>query len=107
MPEPQRAAAPAMSRGWRRPNPVFSPDYRILVEILTAARQRAGISQRGLATRLDRAQSHIFMIERGQRRVDLLEFYRLAHALGYAPSDLFREVADRLEALDAERATKA
>jgi transcriptional regulator with XRE-family HTH domain len=83
----------------RRPNPVFSPEYRCLVAVLIDARCAAGLSQRSLAARLGRASSHITMIERGQRRVDSLELYLMAKALGADPVELFRRIAIRLETL--------
>ena len=87
----------------RRPNPIFSPEYRAIVEILVQARRRAGLSQRALAALLDKTPSHIAMIERGQRRVDLLEFYRLARALDTDPQHLFREVAGSIGSLSDAR----
>ena len=57
------------------------------------ARAEAGLSQRTLAARLGKAASHVAMIERGQRRVDALEFYFIAHALGVSPAALFERAA--------------
>ena len=80
----------------RRPNPVFSPEYRALVGVLTAARQEGGLSQAALALRLGRAKSHISRIEQGQRRVDSLELVRIAYALRMAPEELFTRILDAL-----------
>jgi len=76
----------------RRPNPVFSDEYRALVSVLTRARNSAGLSQRALAGRLGRSASHIQRIECGQRRVDLLEFCLMARALQAEPTTLLGEV---------------
>jgi transcriptional regulator with XRE-family HTH domain len=81
----------------RRPNPVFSDEYRLLRETLSAARQHAGMTQRGLARRLGKSSSHVSQIETGQRRVDTLEFYRIARSIGVEPVDLF--VARKLDEL--------
>lgn len=83
----------------RRPNPVFSPEYRVLVGTIAEARSEAGLSQRGLAARLGKSASHIAMIEGGQRRVDALELYRLANCLGLDPAALFQRISHRLNAL--------
>jgi len=83
----------------RRPNPVFSAEYRELVAILIEARRHAGVSQRALADKLGKAASHVTMIERGQRRVDALELYRVAKALDVDPVELFRRIAFSLESL--------
>lgn len=91
----------------RRPNPVFSDEYRALVGVIVEARSEAGLSQRGLAARLGKSASHISMIEAGQRRVDALELYRLANCLGLEPAALVRRISRRLDALAAGEAPAA
>jgi transcriptional regulator with XRE-family HTH domain len=81
----------------RRPNPVFSDEYRVLLDVVRQARRRSGLSQRELATRLGKAQSHVCMIERGQRRIDSLELYFMAKAVGVDPGALFGQIARRLD----------
>jgi len=44
--------------------------------VLLHARRRAGLSQRALAQALGKANSHVTRIERGQRRIDLLDSSR-------------------------------
>lgn len=86
-------------RGERRPNPVFSDEYGVVRQVLIRARQDAGLSQRALAARLDKTASHVAMIERGQRRVDLLEFCRIADSLGIAADALVQRISHELGAL--------
>lgn len=51
--------------------------------------------------KLGKDQSFISNIERGQRRVDVLEFYMLAKSIGADPIDLFtRAVAEFPEAFE-------
>ncbi|MBU1375130.1 MAG: helix-turn-helix transcriptional regulator [Alphaproteobacteria bacterium] len=83
----------------RRPNPVFSDEYGVVREVLIGARREAGLSQRALAARLGKTGSHVAMIERGQRRVDLLEFCRIADSLGISAHDLVGRIAQQLETL--------
>ena len=85
----------------RRPNPVSGSEYGAVLSVLVAWRRGAGISQRELARRIRRSNSHVSMIENGQRRLELLEFYEIARALGVSPASLFAEVAERLENLCA------
>lgn len=73
----------------RPPNPVFSEAYLRLRGVLIGARRSAGVSQRQLARRIGKSSTHICMIERGQRRVDVLEFARIARALGADPLALY------------------
>lgn len=86
----------------RRPNPVFSDEYGVLREALVEARREAGLSQRALAARLGKAGSHVAMIERGQRRVDLLEFHLIAESLGFEPDALMRRMSRKLRGLRAQ-----
>lgn len=99
-------AGPALMRrsGGRRPNPVFTPEYRALIDVLIRARRRSGLSQRSLSERLGKAQSHICMIERGQRRVDSLELCHIAQAIGAEPAALFGEIARAVGAAEAAAA---
>jgi ribosome-binding protein aMBF1 (putative translation factor) len=95
-----KAAAP-FHRTPRRPNPVFSDEYNVVREVLIEARHQAGLSQRALAARLGKTGSHVAMIERGQRRVDLLEFCRIAESLGTSADVLVHRIAGQLGALKA------
>ncbi|TAJ69652.1 MAG: XRE family transcriptional regulator [Phenylobacterium sp.] len=90
-----------LNRTPRRPNPVFSDEYSIVRGVLIGARREAGLSQRALAARLGKTGSHVAMIERGQRRVDLLEFCRIADSLGVSADALVHRIAEQLGALKA------
>lgn len=83
-------------------NPIYSPEHSVLVEAIRRARSVAGVSQRELARRLGRSQSHVFMIERGQRRVDIHELMSIARALGLEPVCFFVEVVTQLNFAHAE-----
>lgn len=83
----------------RRPNPVFSDEYEVVRAVLIGARRDAGLSQRALAARLGKTGSHVAMIERGQRRVDLLEFCRIADSLGVSADALVHRISEQLGAL--------
>ncbi len=82
-------------------SPIFSEEYGPLTQLLARARQRAGISQRELAARLGRSQSHIVLLEKRQRRVDLREFYLICRALELEPAKVFAELVHELDALHA------
>lgn len=85
----------------RRPNPVYSEAYEAVRAVLISARRERGLSQRALAARLGKSGSHVAMIECGQRRVDLLEFCRIAESLEVPPETLVRRIAAQLDALEA------
>ena len=75
---------------------VFQGEHRHLVDVLIGARKAAGLTQTELAHRVGKDQTFISLIERSQRRVDVLEFYALAKAMGADPVSLFNDVAERL-----------
>jgi transcriptional regulator with XRE-family HTH domain len=78
------------------PKTVFSGAHRHLVELLVAARRKAGLTQSELASLIGKDQKFISLIERGQRRVDVLEFYVLAKAMGLEPLKMYGDLVRRL-----------
>jgi transcriptional regulator with XRE-family HTH domain len=61
--------------------------------LLLAERKKAGLTQATLAKRLRRAQSFIATVERGQRRVDVVEFLAFSEALGFDAPRALRGIA--------------
>ena len=66
--------------------------HKALIAALKAAREKAGITQRELARRLDRAHSYVGKIESGERQLNVLEFCEYADALGTDAEDLIGAV---------------
>lgn len=60
--------------------------------LLVEARKRAGLTQYELAGRLKRPQSFVSKFERGERRLDVLEFHEVARALGIDPIRFLRRL---------------
>ena len=54
-----------------------------------AARLEVGMLQAELGRRIGRDQSFVSNIERGQRRLDVLEAFVIAKALGLDPAEFF------------------
>lgn len=75
---------------------IFTGANSVVVTVVREARLAAGLTQAELGRRLSRDQSHISLIEGSQRRLDVVEFIELAHALGADPQDLLREILRRL-----------
>ena len=73
---------------------IHSDEYRAVQEKLVAMRKAAGLSQRGLAARLGREYSFVWRIEHGERRLDVLEFFRVCNALGYDAAKVYSELCD-------------
>lgn len=78
------------------PRSVFTDAYGTMLEALVAARKRAGVSQVELSERLGKPQPFISKIERGVRRIDVIEFYVIARALELDPVALFGAIVRKL-----------
>lgn len=78
------------------PKSVFSPSYAFLLKLLVRTRKEAGVSQTELADRLGRPQPFVSYIERGERRIDVIEFCAIMRALGADPGAAFRELLGQL-----------
>lgn len=78
------------------PRSVFTDAYATFLAVLIAARRRMGVTQVELGQRLGKPQTFVSKIERGVRRLDVVEFYAVAKAIGVDPVELFGEIAGRL-----------
>jgi hypothetical protein len=54
---------------------LHSPRHEALRVFLVEKRKKAGLTQAEVAARLDRYQSFVATVERGQRRIDVVEFW--------------------------------
>lgn len=59
-------------------------------EFLVEARKKADLTQAQLSSRLKRPQSFVSKYERGERRLDVVEFGEVAKALGIDPLRFLR-----------------
>ena len=75
---------------------IYSDAQDTVARILTAARHEAGLKQADLAKAIGKHQSYISDIERGQRRVDVLELFVIARAMNIAPTELYAQIASAL-----------
>ena len=60
---------------------VYTQQYRRFRVLLIQARKAAGLTQVELAAQLNRPQSFVSKVERGERRLDVIEFLEVARAL--------------------------
>jgi transcriptional regulator with XRE-family HTH domain len=67
--------------------------HRALLAVLVGSRKEAGLTQRALAAKMKRPQSFVAATETGERRLDVVEFFEVAAALGVEPMALFERVA--------------
>ena len=78
------------------PKSVFTDAYGDVTAVMRTARLNAGLHQSQLAAKLGKDQSFISNIERGHRRMDVLEFYAIARALKRDPLELFEAIVSKL-----------
>lgn len=71
-----------------------SPLHLELWRILAERRKAAGLSQVQLAHRLKRPQSFVSKLERGERRLDVVELLEVAVALGCQAEDIVTQLKD-------------
>lgn len=70
--------------------------YRSFLTLLRDLREQAGVTQVELGERLGNTQTFVSKIERGERRLDVVEFTEICDALGTDPSTAFKQFLDSL-----------
>jgi len=72
-------------------NTVGNEEYKRFRRLLVEARKKANITQAELSSRLKRPQSFVSKYERGERRLDVVEFRVVAQAIGIDPVSFLRK----------------
>jgi transcriptional regulator with XRE-family HTH domain len=75
---------------------VFTAEYEAFLHSLIAARNTAGMTQRELAVLLGKPQSFVSKYERRERRLDVVEFVKIAKAIGFDPCRVVQEIEKRV-----------
>jgi transcriptional regulator with XRE-family HTH domain len=70
----------------------YSKSYRKLCVWLVEARKRLGITQHELAVKLGKPQSYVSKYERGERRLDVVEFIEITETLGLDPIEILERL---------------
>lgn len=70
---------------------VHNNEYAKIIGGLIAARKAAGLTQHEAAARLSKPQSFVSKLERGDRRLDVLEFLYLCRLYGVDPSEVLAD----------------
>ncbi len=76
-----------------------SKRYEFVCQMLRDARIAVGLTQVELASRLQIHQTEVSRVERGVRRLDLLETHDWLHALDVPLLDFLQELDARLNAM--------
>jgi transcriptional regulator with XRE-family HTH domain len=73
---------------------VYTEEYNWFRKMLIAARKSANLTQAELSIKLQRPQSYVSKYERGERRLDLIEFLELAEVLKIDPVVFIQQLKD-------------
>ncbi len=71
---------------------IYSKEYQQIIHALKTIRIKQGITQQTLAKALGRPQSFIAKIENGERRLDVVEFIRIAQLLAINPNHILSQI---------------
>ena len=72
---------------------VFTEEYERFRQTLIEARKERGLTQVDIAERLGKPQSFVSKYERGERRLDVVEFLEVAKAIGADPKAIIDELS--------------
>lgn len=68
--------------------------YRAFLDLLVQLRDEAGYTQTMLAEKVGNTQTFVSKVERGERRLDVVEFTEWCDALGFDAASAFRQFLD-------------
>jgi transcriptional regulator with XRE-family HTH domain len=63
---------------------IYTREYAALLRLLREAREEAGLTQVDLAAALEKSQSFVSKVERGETRLDVIQLRTVLAALGVA-----------------------
>jgi len=87
---------------------IHKDDYQLLLSLMQQVREAVAITQVELAQRLRTTQSYVSKCERGERRIDIIEYISYCEALGVDAGvlmDLFLDHRDYRRVSDESMAT--
>lgn len=73
------------------PKAIYRPEYDVFLTLLKRRRINAGLTQAQCSTALGRPQSFMSDVERGVRRLDIIQIYDLCNVIGCDVVELIRE----------------
>ncbi|MFV0445730.1 MAG: multiprotein-bridging factor 1 family protein [Planctomycetaceae bacterium] len=72
---------------------IYTSEYTVVLRLLREAREAADLTQVELAKRLGQSQSFVSKVERGDRRLDIIQLRTILHHFGWT----LARFVDRLE----------
>lgn len=71
---------------------LYERSYAAFTDLLREERRKAGLTQAMLAKKLRRPQSYVSKYERGDRRLDVIEFLEIARAIKFDPNEFLQRL---------------
>lgn len=71
---------------------LYERSYAAFTDLLRKERKKAGLTQAMLAKKLRRPQSYVSKYERGDRRLDVIEFLEIARAMKFDPGEFLQRL---------------
>jgi DNA-binding transcriptional regulator YiaG len=71
---------------------VFTKRYKLFLSMLVSIREEKGISQRALSKKLKKSPTYVSKYERGERRLDVIEFLDIVKVLEADPYKIIRKI---------------
>ncbi|PNB72082.1 transcriptional regulator [Pseudomonas sp. GW456-E7] len=78
------------------PKAIYRPEYDVFLTLLKARRIDAGLTQVQCSAALGRPQSFMSDVERGVRRLDIIQIYDLCAVLGCDVVELIKDFRDQI-----------
>jgi len=77
---------------------IYTKEYSLFLEQLRKAREEKGLTQTDVAERLGQTQSFVSKVERGERRLDIVELRAFCSAIGVTFSSFITRIEKVLSA---------
>ncbi len=68
----------------------FGAEYKAIIGCLVKHRKAAGVTQWDVAKALKTDQSQVSKLERGERRLDIVDYVRICRVIGIDPGEPLR-----------------
>lgn len=84
-----------MSRGSQET--LRSPEYQVLIELLKVEWKGSGKTQKEICDALGKPKNYLIKIEKGERRIDVIEVFRLCAVLEVDTLSLLKTFSQMVE----------
>jgi transcriptional regulator with XRE-family HTH domain len=81
------------------PKAIYRTEYEVFLTLLKARRIKAGLTQVECSSALGRPQSFISDVERGTRRLDIIQIHDLCNVLGCDLVELIQDFVSGIRTL--------